>query len=404
MSAPAYDIRPGNGISLVAFVSDEETAAKLNNIANLHWPGAVVNRGSCHDAGAYLQSSPSPDLLVVDLDASDNPFEDLQPLAELCDPTTQVVALGVINDLSLYKQFINAGVADYLVKPISEEDLETALLAASFSEAESTDAKTSEASGKLIVTIGSRGGVGASTIALNGAWLLAEEMGHRVALVDLDLQFGTAALSLDLVPSTGMIETLRQPDRMDSLFMSSAVLPKTDNLSVLAAEEDLTRQLDLHGSGIVRLIEELRRSFDWVWLDLPRSLCHLQTSALRDAAHVQVVSDLTLAGMRDTMRIVNLFSNVGGDGTIGVIINHARRSKGMPKSEFTRGVDCQILAQMPEEPKALQAATVGKPLAQTAARGKFMAELRKVTNDIAPTVKEPRRGLLGGLTAKKNRS
>jgi CO dehydrogenase nickel-insertion accessory protein CooC1 len=105
--------------------------------------------------------------------------------------------------------------------------------------------------------------------------------------------------------------------------------------------------------------------------------------------------------MRDTMRIVNLFNSVGGDGEIGVILNHARRSKGMPKGEFTKGVDCRVIAQMPEEPKALQAATVGKPLAQTAARGKFVTELRKVTNNIAPPVKAPKRGLLGGLKAKK---
>ncbi len=398
MSAPAYDIRPGNGVSLAAFVGDEETAAKLKNIANFHWPGAVISRGGSSDAASYLTSSPSPDLLVVDLDASKNPFEDLQPLAELCDPSTQVVALGVINDLALYKQFTSAGVADYLVKPISEEELETALLAATFIETESADTAP-EAMGKLVVTIGSRGGVGASTVALNGAWLLAEEQGHRVALVDLDLQFGTVALSLDLVPSTGMIETLRQPDRMDSLFMSSAVLPKTEHLSVLAAEEDLARELDLHGSGIIRLVEELRRNFDWVWLDLPRSLCHLHTSVLRDAALVHVVSDLTLAGMRDTMRIVNLFNSVGGEGEIGVIINHARRTKGMPKGEFTRGVGCQILSQLPEEPKALQAATVGKPLAQTAARGKFIGELRKLTQNLAPSVKEPRRGLFSSRKA-----
>ena len=401
MSAPAFDIRPGNGVSLAAFVSDDDTAAKLNNIANFHWPGAVISRGGCHDAGSYLKSSPSPDLLVVDLDTSDNPFDDLQPLAELCDPSTQVIAMGVINDLTLYKQFINAGVADYLVKPLSEEDLETALLAASFSEVAGNEITATEPTGKLVVTIGARGGVGASTIALNGAWLLAEEQGHRVALVDLDLQFGTAALSLDLVPSNGMIETLRQPDRMDSLFMSSAVLPKTEHLSVLAAEEDLSRQLDLHGSGIARLVEELRRSFDWVWLDLPRNLCHLHTSVLRDAAHVHVVSDLTLAGMRDTMRIVNLFSNIGGNGDIGVIINHARRNKGMPKGEFTKGVGCKVLAQLPEEPKALQAATVGKPLGQTAARGKYINELRKVTLDIAPTAKEPRRGLFSSRKASK---
>ena len=398
MSAPAFDVHSGNGVSLAAFVSDDDTAAKLNTIANFHWPGAVINRGGCHDAGAYLTSSPSPDLLVVDLDTSENPFEDLQPLAELCDPSTQVVALGVINDLALYKQFTSAGVADYLVKPISEEELETALLAATFIETETADTAP-EATGKLVVTIGSRGGVGASTVALNGAWLLAEEQGHRVALVDLDLQFGTVALSLDLVPSTGMIETLRQPDRMDSLFMSSAVLPKTERLSVLAAEEDLARELDLHGSGIIRLVEELRRNFDWVWLDLPRSLCHLHTSVLRDAALVHVVSDLTLAGMRDTMRIVNLFNSVGGEGEIGVIINHARRTKGMPKGEFTRGVGCQILSQLPEEPKALQAATVGKPLAQTAARGKFIGELRKLTQNLAPSVKEPRRGLFSSRKA-----
>lgn len=399
MSAPAPDIRPGSGVSLAAFVSDDDTAAKLKNISNFHWPGATINRGTCHDAGAYLKSASSPDLLVVDLGESENPFDDLQPLAELCDPSTQVIAMGVVNDLALYKQFINAGVADYLVKPLSEEDLETALLAATFSETPGPETG-SEATGKIIVTVGSRGGVGASTIALNGAWLLAEEMGHRVALVDLDLQFGTAALSLDLVPSTGMIETLRQPDRMDSLFMSSAVLPKTEHLSVLAAEEDLARELNLHGDGISRLIEELRRSFDWVWLDLPRSLCHLHSSVLRDAAHVQIVSDLTLAGMRDTMRIVNLFSNVGGEGEIGVIVNHARRSKGMPQGEFTRGVGCQILAHLPDEPKALQAATVGKPLAQTAARGKFISELRKVANGIAPTIKEPRRGLFSSRKAK----
>jgi pilus assembly protein CpaE len=398
MSAPAFDVHTGNRVSLAAFVSDDDTAAKLNNIASFHWPGAVINRGGCHDAGAYLTSSPSPDLLVVDLDTSENPFEDLQPLAELCDPSTQVVALGIINDLALYKQFTSAGVADYLVKPFSEEELETALLAATFIETETADTAP-EATGKLVVTIGSRGGVGASTVALNGAWLLAEEQGHRVALVDLDLQFGTVALSLDLVPSTGMIETLRQPDRMDSLFMSSAVLPKTERLSVLAAEEDLARELDLHGSGIIRLVEELRRNFDWVWLDLPRSLCHLHTSVLRDAALVHVVSDLTLAGMRDTMRIVNLFNSVGGEGEIGVIINHARRTKGMPKGEFTRGVGCQILSQLPEEPKALQAATVGKPLAQTAARGKFIGELRKLTQNLAPSVKEPRRGLFSSRKA-----
>lgn len=392
MTVAAIDTRRESGVVLAAFAADAVTATMIEQVASYHWPGATVVEGGLNAAATYLDNTRAPDLLVVDLGNSENPLEQLLTLADSCEASTQVVALGTVNDLGLYKQFVAAGVADYLVKPLSPEDLETALLAAAFREQQVIEAVDMPL-GKIVVTIGARGGVGATTIATNGAWMLAEEQKQKVVLVDLDLQFGSTALSLDLVPAGGMIETLRNPDRVDGLFLASALVPKTPNFSVLAAEEDLARDASYSSAGIERLVEELRRSFDWVWIDIPRSLCHVNANVISDAAHIHVVSDLSLAGMRDTMRVANYCDGLNRDADIGVIVNRTGGAKGILAAQFSKGVPKPVIARLPEDAKAGNAATTGKPVAQIAGRGKFAVGLRKIVADIAPLPKK-RRGLL----------
>lgn len=386
MGAPAVDMRREAGVVLAAFAADAITAAVIQQVASFHWPGATVIEGGLQAASTWLASKRAPDLLVIDLGASETPLEDLMSLADSCDPATQVVALGTVNDLGLYKQFVAAGVADYLVKPVSADELETALLAAAFRDSAAGASQAAPApTGKVVVTIGARGGVGATTIATNGAWLLAEEQGQKTVLVDLDLQFGTSALSFDLVPAGGMIETLRNPDRVDSLFMASALVPKTPHLSVLAAEEDIARDIGFNEAGVARLIAELRNSFAWVWIDLPRTLCHANARLIAEAAHVFIVADPSLASMRDTMRIANFCAAQGGEGEVSVVLNRIGAIKGLPPAQFSRGVPCPVRARIVEDPKVSQAATAGKPVADQAARSKAVAAMRDIVRDLAPS-------------------
>ncbi len=390
MSA-AIDLRIGAGAPLAAFVADDVTQALIEQVVGLHWPGAIVAAGGLSAASTFLASASPPDILVVDLGDSQNPLEDLMQLSDNCAPSTEVVALGSVNDLGLYKQFIAAGVADYLVKPISADELESALLAASLSDEPDDDASKG-VNGKLVVVIGARGGVGASTVAVNGAWIMAEELGHKTALVDLDVQFGTAALTMDLVPTSGLLETLRNPGRLDSLFMASALLPKTDNLSILAAEEDIARDTNFRPEGVERLLEEVRRNFEWVWVDLPRSMSHLSACVLEHASHVLIVSDLTLAGMRDTMRLSALCEEVVRNGRIGIVVNETGRSSGMTAAQFAKGVPLPVLATLEEERKAASASVAGRPIVEASKRGKFATALRKIVEPMAPHDEEKKRG------------
>lgn len=392
MTVAALDTRRDSGVTLAAFAADAMTASLIEKVASFHWPGATVIEGGLSAAGSYLDKTRAPDLLVVDLGNSPEPLDELLTLASSCEPSTQVVALGTVNDLGLYKRFVAAGVADYLVKPVSAEELETALLAAAFREQATTEI-VDVPLGKLVITIGARGGVGATTIATNGAWLLAEEFDQKVALVDLDLQFGSTALSLDVVPAGGMIETLRNPERVDRLFMASALIAKTENFSILAAEEDIARDASFNAAGVDRLIEELRRSFGWVWIDLPRALCHVNADIIADAAHVFIVSDLSLAGMRDTMRIANFCEGLNREAEIGVLLNRVGASKGIPPAQFAKGIPKPVIARLPDDPKAANAATSGKPIVQVSQRGKLTSALRKVVKEITPHP-DKKRGIL----------
>jgi len=204
------------------------------------------------------------------------------------------------NDVALFRDLLSAGASDYLVKPPTREALAGVL------ERQSAAGTTPDGLGQVIVFMGSRGGIGATTSAVSCAWLLAAEHRERIALVDLDLSFGTVALKLDLDPGSGLCEALEQPSRIDSLFIERAMIKVTDTLRVLAAEASAAQHHTVDAGAIDMLLHELRRKFARVVVDLPRGASPLQRVVLATASHVVLVCIRSLAGLRDTIRLQTL--------------------------------------------------------------------------------------------------
>lgn len=99
---------------------------------------------------------------------------------------------------------ISSGIADYLVKPLSNEMLDQALRQSQEKAQSNNSSGQVERSSKFIYIIGTRGGIGATTLAVNLSWMMANEEKVQTALLDLDLQFGNGALALDIEPSRGL--------------------------------------------------------------------------------------------------------------------------------------------------------------------------------------------------------
>lgn len=352
---------------IIAFACDGETLQTLALFFKERDRPSRVGANGIAGAADYLSNAPSPPLLLVDISDSPDPLIDIDVLAEVCEPGISVVAIGQANDIQLYRELIDSGVADYLVKPVSPEALDRAITKAIQNPAQGVDASQSS----MIFVVGARGGIGSSTVAVNTAWQMAETRGKKTILVDLDLQFGTAALALDLEPGRGLREMLENPARIDHLFIASASTNASANLAVLGAEEPLDNIMGFAPEALDLLLAELRNNYEVVIVDIPRSLAIEMRDVMAGATDVMMVTDFSLAGMRDTMRLVMLYKNIAPNANRRVIVNRVGSDKKfeLPKSEFEKGIDGKISLMIPDDVKAAKGAlNIGKPI-MSAAKG-----------------------------------
>ena len=199
---------------------------------------ADIIDGGIDAAAAQIGATPSPELVLVDIDASTDLAASIEALANVCAPQTHVIALGSINDIRLFRELIDAGIADYLVKPI-----DPAALAAAIDRALSAQRGCGA---RTVALIGARGGVGTTALALSAGWVLARQ--QRVVLIDLDLHFGAMALALDTVPGVGLRDLLANPDRVDATLIDAALIRLKGKPAASAGLMLLAGELPLEGA------------------------------------------------------------------------------------------------------------------------------------------------------------
>ncbi len=286
-----------------AFVSDEASERAIQHyIADLSIPNCTVHRGGINAAIAYCEHHTSAQALLVDLTDSEPAVSRVNQLAEFCDPGVSVLAIGERNDVGLFRDLMRAGIRDYLVKPLPKPLLHEALndLLGITAPVERV---LTQRLGRVVSVVGTRGGVGASTIATNLAWGLANHKHRRVALVDLDLNSHACGLLLGVTTDNALREALERPQRVDSLFVDRALMPVDQRLHLLAGEDDHDDPIKIDPNALPHLVGLLRKSFHYVVIDAPRTNSHLMRHALNLAADRVVVLDQTVLSIRDVLQM-----------------------------------------------------------------------------------------------------
>ncbi len=385
----------GNRPRFVACVADDVTREAVSRaVAQLGWSNAKVRAGGLQAAMKAIDVTLPPTLVLVDLADASNPVEGMHELAQLCGPNTNFLAIGSVNDVSLYRQLVALGVADYLVKPVSSEVLCEAFTAAMRMYAAPDVARPT----RLFAFVGARGGVGTTTLAVSTAWLLAHEFKLRTALIDLDLHFGNLALTLDLEPGRGLREALENPERTDSLLLASAMVTEGDKLPILATEEPLEEQLLFDAGAVAPLLSALSQDYDCIVVDLPRTFDSMARQVISLADATVVVTDLSLSALRDSVRIIDLAKALESRVKPLLVANQvgADHRGEIGRAEFERGVGGAVDHAVPFDVKAVTAAAHnGKAIPDAAGNSKAAGELRKLAARLAGREEEkPKTGLL----------
>lgn len=316
---------------------------------------AVFTAANLTAAATALARESSPKLLILDIAGTEDALHELRAVADVCDPSVAVIAIGNRNDIGIYRELKNAGVTDYFCQPLQRDPFASACKTILFPEGSHSDRKT----GKLVYVVGVRGGVGATTIAASLAWSLAESKRRHTVLVDLGLQTGDAALQLDAMPDRGLSDALCHPERVDKLLIERGLKRITSRLGLFASLESLEADAPVSEESFLWLLSNLLPRYRFAIVDVPASQAMRMMWALRIPSTCLLVSNASLAGARDLARWSKAIGPDTPERRTLHVINHPAPHGGLAPAEFTQAFGKEADVVIPYSRELAEAAPFG---------------------------------------------
>ena len=378
-----------DALRVVAFVTDDASMAALR-VGLLPLAEELdIRRGTVRQAIRFFEKQVAAQAVVVDVTGIEDAQATLDDLARVCPPDVQVFVVGENTDITFYRLLVHdLGVTEYLPKPLTRDSIQRLLLPRlSGGGAEPAAGR----GGHVVAVCGARGGVGATTVAVSLALELADIAKAHVALLDLHLQGGTAALMLSGRPGPGLRIALEDSERADSLFLERTAIAVEPRLRLIAAEEPLGAILQVSSGGVARVLDLLQRKFNYVVVDLPMPVPQEMNWAVVMARQVVVVMGPDVASLRDAQAIRQFVIGTTGSDRVVTVLNRNDAKGGLASSLIERGLGGKPDAVIPDlGRRMIEAVSLGVPaLRRVPALGRHMAGLvREITGlgaAVAPT-------------------
>ncbi|MGK7862850.1 AAA family ATPase [Falsiroseomonas sp. E2-1-a4] len=382
----------GDRAPFLAFVQDEASEAAIRGGLAAFGGGLAVRRGGIATAIKALEREATPLVLLVDIAGIDDPMEQLEALAGICTPDLRMLVLGDNSEISFYRQLTrDLGVAEYVHKPLTRDGAER--LFGPFLRGGEAETEAARRGGQVVAVCGARGGVGATTVAVNLALQLADVSRGHVALLDLNLRGGTTGLMLGVRPAPGLRVALEDPERVDGLFLERCAAPIGERLKLIAAEEPMDAMPQPTIEGVAGLLGLLRQRFNYVVVDLPMPPGPAERAVLAASRLMLLVMGPDVAGIRDAIAARKLAA--GGAARMMTVLNREGLPGGLKRKHILEGLGATPEVTIPDLPKLLpRAANLGKPALNAVLR----RALAPVTEEVAAVHSGPvRTGLMARL-------
>jgi pilus assembly protein CpaE len=301
-----------------------------------------------------LINKEQPDVVI--LDESGVEAKDLAGLEQVCMqyPNTGFIMLNETVSQEFLISALRIGVKDVLKLPLVNEELLRAV-----HRVESKSNYTAAAKqGKVIVFTSGKGGSGATFLACNLAYILADTHSDlKVALLDLNLQFGDAALFLsDHIPPNSLADVASNISRLDASLLASSMVQILPNFGVLAAPEDAERAVEVKPQHIDTLLKLAKRQYDFVILDVGRTLNSNSLKALDHADNIFLVLQQTLPFIRDSKRLIKILLSLGyPKAKINLLINRYEISTDIDVHDVESTLEMQVYERVPNSYVAVSA-------------------------------------------------
>lgn len=342
--------------------SDSSSSAQL--VASLQQTGCVrsikqwmIPTDKLTDVAESL-----PDVVFLDLVREPEVYFSFGAQLRRIRPSIKLIACSSATSHQLLLEAMRSGVQDFLPKPASVEALKE-ILSRFIQDADTKDRSTTE---RLIVVMGSKGGVGTTTVAVNLGAQLATHTNKRVALLDFAHPLGNVHLLLDLHVKFGVRDAVENLDRLDAHFLSGLLTRHKTKLEILGGVMQPEEWQRIAIQPLERIVNVAQADFDFVLVDIGSQFSSEWSQVLRMARMILLIAEANVPSLWTLQRRLLALKGFGIDpDRTRVIINRWHKGDDEALKSIQKDISRPVFACLPNDfRKACEAANLGTPIQQ----------------------------------------
>ena len=293
-------------------------------------------------------------------------------------PQCQIIIMSVQSEADYLRQAMLAGARDFLMKPFSGDELMAAIRRVHetrptiIRQPTTTEAQTVKSdqgntaplkAGNVIAIYSPKGGSGCTTLAINTAVALAMR-GHKTLLLDANLQFGDVAVTLNMRPTSTIVDLADRVNELDADLISSVSLEHNSGLRVLLSPPKPEMAELVTAENLESIVGALRNLFDFVIIDTASGLHDTTITVLDSADRIVLVAQQSLASLTNARRFFDLFDALTNDvKKILLIVNRTSDKFGISVKDVSNALRRPVVASVVQDDLAVtNAADRGLPL------------------------------------------
>jgi pilus assembly protein CpaE len=355
--------------------------------------------------GFYVQNSSDArncDILILEIG------EDFR---KDCQAANKLIGSGSVKDIFLVSscvesevllQAMRSGAREFFPLPLKKEELVSAFLKFKERNKHLVITEKSRKKGHIINVVGSKGGIGTTTIAVNLATSLIELLDSRksVALIDMNLLFGEIPLFLDVEPVFNWGEVAKNISRLDSTYLMSILSKHPSGVHVLPSPTRPEGENPATPGIIERLLRFMQNEFDYIVIDSGQSLNEVSLKVLELSDTVLINAILSLPCLINVRRLMETFKRLGypSDKNVRVIINRYHKNSIISLKEAEKGIEKRIFWQIPNDfQTTISAINQGKTLAAVAQKADITQNIRELVSKLTEKTdtQKAKKGIMG---------
>lgn len=370
--------------------------------------GLEIPVGFTDIADAHLEKlrELNPDIAFLDLES--DPQVGLKFAQFMVDQSMagSLIGAGTTDSADLLLSAMQAGINEYLEKPLSPESVQAAIERVLRKMGRKTEGGRREP-GRILSVFSAKGGTGSTTVAANLAIEIHRLTRRKTLLVDLDLELGETALLLGIEPRFSVVDLMRNFHRVDSGLLASYIERHDTGVEVLSAPYQPADYEAVSAERVRQVFKFLHSHYEYIVVDCPKTFTPATQAAFEEADEVYLVATADIPSVRNLARSLPLVRSFGrrkADGWIRLLVNRFDPRDVVSASEVEKTLGMDVFWTLRNDYKAVMSSiNAGRP-AVTDSKSSFAKDVRALAGKITGVqAAEPTKGWLSSLLGRDGR-